>query len=247
MNSKNVVIATIVSLAVLYANPTTQGSNEVAEVPVASADVPLATELPFVQSNIVPLTHNVQKEANSEEVVENLEEVEKIQEEPVKDDFKKYDLPIGEDLQRLVWDLSKQYGIQYELILSIMKTESDFNPKAKSYDGSSMGLLQINIRNTFQGNAEQLGIKNADVFNPAHNIEVGTYILSQRRDSMQDNGYKDNSLDNAMLMAYRYGISGANSRMKSNNPLNFDYVKKVLRFRDLLIKGEYEYGKTDHS
>jgi soluble lytic murein transglycosylase-like protein len=235
MNSKNVVIATIVSLAVVFANPTKTGSNEVAEVPVVSADVPLTTELPFVQSNIVPLTLNVQKEANSEEV----QQLEVVENPVEKDGFKKYDLPISEDLQRLVWDLSKQYGIQYELILSIMKTESDFNPKAVSYDSSSMGLMQINIYNTFYGNAETLGIKNADVFNPVHNIEVGAYILSQRRDSMQELGYSGDSLVNATIMAYRYGIGGARSRLKSNSALNYKYVKSVLNFRDSLLKGDY--------
>lgn len=242
MNTKNVVIATIVSLSVVTStliNPTKVGSNEVAEIPVVSADVPLTTEIPFLYSHkIVPLTISVQKEANS---TKEVEQPEAIKVEPVnkKDDFKKYDLPMSEDLQRFVWDLSKKYDIQYELILSIIANESNFDANAVSYDDSSMGLMQVNIRDTFYGAAKELEISNPKYFNPYHNVHVGIYVLSQRIKYREDRGMSGNGAVNAAILSYRYGNGGANSRMKNNTPLNYKYVKNVLLFRDNLIKGDY--------
>lgn len=81
MNTKNIIIATIVSLAIvgglmapIFANPTKVGSNEVAKVPTISADVPRIVELPFlygqklIKMETPTLTTNVQKDQVAEKV-----------------------------------------------------------------------------------------------------------------------------------------------------------------------------------
>jgi hypothetical protein len=246
--NKNVVIALVVSLAIttpiaVTANPTKVGNNEVSEVSTVTADVPVTVELPSLKySQIVPLTLNVQKDTEAskeDEVLTQLSateipvKVENIPKEQKADDgFKHYDLPLSIDLQRLIWELCKKYDLDYELMFGIIQTESDFNPKAISYDNSSMGLMQVNVRNTFYPMAKELGIQNANVFNPEDNIRVGIYYISTLKDAWKDETSGQNLIDH-IILSYRFGVAGSKSRS-----LNHPYVQKVKSFMANMKKGE---------
>lgn len=80
-----------------------------------------------------------------------------------------------------------QYGIRESLIYSIIKTESNFNPKAKS-TSDAYGLMQIVPetagRDVFNLVKNKNGQPSADyLFNPSRNIDTGTayiYLLKNR-------------------------------------------------------------------
>ena len=61
--------------------------------------------------------------------------------EPAERKYTYYDIPLSYELQQYTQDLCRRYGVDYELILAIMKTESNFNPCAVG--GSCYGLMQI--------------------------------------------------------------------------------------------------------
>jgi soluble lytic murein transglycosylase-like protein len=71
----------------------------------------------------------------------------------------------------LIKKASEKYGIDADLITSVIQTESNFNSKAVSSTGAQ-GLMQL-----MPTTAASLGIKN--MFDPAQNIEAGTLYLKK--------------------------------------------------------------------
>lgn len=64
---------------------------------------------------------------------------------------------------------ASRYGVDAELITSVMEVESNFNPKAISAK-NARGLMQL-----LPETAARLGVK--DIFDPKENIEAGTHYL----------------------------------------------------------------------
>ncbi|HUG54677.1 MAG TPA: lytic transglycosylase domain-containing protein, partial [Vicinamibacteria bacterium] len=71
----------------------------------------------------------------------------------------------------IIEEASAKYGMDPNLVRAVIRTESNFNPKAKSPAGAQ-GLMQI-----MPILARELGIK--DVFDPRTNIFGGTKYLSR--------------------------------------------------------------------
>jgi hypothetical protein len=74
-----------------------------------------------------------------------------------------------EDVDRWVSSASNQHQVDADLIRSVIKAESGFNPRAVSPKGAQ-GLMQL-----MPQTASQLGVK--DAFAPGENIEGGTRYL----------------------------------------------------------------------
>lgn len=235
MKNKDVVIALIVSLVVIggtiIANPTSVGNNEVSEIPVASADVPLATEFPSFKYSLKPMTFNVQKEA---EATKKEEEV-TIASVKNEDETRYYDIPLSQTMQKFVFETAQKEDISYELVLAIMAVESDYNAKAVSYDDSSRGLMQVNTKTTFYPMAKEVGIGNPNVFNAEHNVMAGVHYLATLRDAWKNNS-SEADLINHVISSYRWGVMGS-KRHSLNNP----YVNKVRSIKSQLEKGEYAH------
>lgn len=74
---------------------------------------------------------------------------------------------------------SQKYGVDKALILGVIKTESDFDPNAKSSAGA-IGLMQV-MEDTFvwmQTYYKDDTYKFDDLYDPAVNIDYGTEVLS---------------------------------------------------------------------
>jgi soluble lytic murein transglycosylase-like protein len=73
--------------------------------------------------------------------------------------------PFGE----LIQTAARKYGVDADLVFSVIVAESNFNPRAISRRGAR-GLMQL-----LPSTAARLGVR--DVFDPAQNIDAGTRYL----------------------------------------------------------------------
>jgi len=73
-----------------------------------------------------------------------------------------------------VYDKSLQYGFRPDLVLGIVKVESDYEPTAVSFRGA-YGLMQVNLAVW----REVMNIDDSRIFDVAYNIDLGLRILKQ--------------------------------------------------------------------
>ncbi|MCP5496948.1 MAG: transglycosylase SLT domain-containing protein [Leptospiraceae bacterium] len=80
------------------------------------------------------------------------------------------------------------YGCQKAVVQFIMMCESRGNPKALNNIGPYKGLFQF-TDDTFQSFSIQAGLKNADIWNPYHQIEAAAWAFANGKGSHWYNCY----------------------------------------------------------
>lgn len=78
---------------------------------------------------------------------------------------------VGPPYRELVEAAASRYGVDAELITSVIAVESNFDPKAVSRK-NARGLMQL-----LPETAARMGVK--DVFDPKENIDAGTHYLKE--------------------------------------------------------------------
>ena len=115
---------------------------------------------------------------------------------------------------------SNKYGLEENLVYSIIKSESNFNQNAVSGKGA-IGLMQI-MESTGRWAASEIGIKDFEpsmLLNPETNIEIGCWYLKwlmKNFDNME-----------TVIAAYNAG-NGNVSRWLSDSEYSDDGVKISL-------------------
>lgn len=110
---------------------------------------------------------------------------------------KKADIPLSGEMQFYIWKQCKAYGIDHDLMLVIIESESGFDINALNYNKNGTtdsGLCQINSVNYKEANA--LGL---DPDDPYDNIEFACFVLA---DLMERYDLEDS------LRAYNQGEGG---------------------------------------
>lgn len=140
------------------------------------------------------------------------------------------DLSSKELIQTLIEESAKN---QYDpvFLIAIIKTESQFNPRAVGSAGE-IGLMQIKP-DTAKWICEKKGIKwkgKNSLKDPHYNIQVGALYFKYLKKSLQSKAAK-------YITAYNRGIGGLN-RMPTSNYKTNSYFNKVLKnylsiYRDL--------------
>lgn len=118
-----------------------------------------------------------------------------------------------------------------EVILAVMRLESNFNPYAVSYTGKSFGIMQINEIHTqhLEDRLEILDIKT--------NVESGVSLLSGLKEQNDDIYY--------MLGSYNMGVYGYKNYVKNTNKKCTEYSKSaIMIIRELNEKRE-EYENVN--
>lgn len=131
----------------------------------------------------------------------------------------KYNVPLSDDLVLHIIDVADENNIDPELILAIIKQESDFDASAIGDSGRSFGLMQVQKK--WHGERMQcLGC--TDLLNPYENIIVGADIIAEKLRSGKGMAWA--------LMAYNGGNPYANSMLKSGEIS--EYAQNVISYCD---------------
>ena len=143
--------------------------------------------------------------------------------------FTAMNVPLDVSLQKKIYAVSKQYGIDYTLLLAVMQQESQFDVYAKS-DAGDYGLMQIN-RINHRNLSVVLGIH--DFMDPASNVRAGAYMLRDLFDKYHD--------VHKVLMAYQMGESGA-AACWEQGITESQYSRAVLRIQRELISQQHGFA-----
>ena len=123
------------------------------------------------------------------------------------------DIPLSDELQSYTYETATEYGVNYDLMLAIMQTESQFQ-NVISDNGEDIGLCQINTIN-----AEWLytdyGIYN--LMDERQNIEACAIILNKLQGQFES--------ENHVVMAYNLGAAKAQKYISSGKIT--EYTEKV--------------------
>jgi len=119
--------------------------------------------------------------------------------------------------------IAARNGLEPELVLGVVKVESNFNPECRSRVGAT-GLMQVMPRTGEHMKCDD------DLEDPQLNVECGCRVLKKYLDL-----YNGNVIYG--LAAYNAGPGNANpSAKESKTPFNFSYVEKVLRWRNVFVR-----------
>jgi len=124
---------------------------------------------------------------------------------------------------KIIIELSKMHKMDSNLVLAVAKTESHFNPNAKSRAGA-IGVMQL-----MKATAKLMRVK--DIYNPIENIEGGIKYLKYLK-----NRYGGN--ETRMLAAYNAG-PGVVEKYNGVPPYNETkrFIKRVTNYRKKIING----------
>lgn len=137
-----------------------------------------------------------------------------------------YDIPLDKELQQFTYEKCKEYGVDYNLVIAIMKTESNFKVDLiyKNKNGSrDQGIMQINT--IHKENYTKLGF--TDMLDPYQNIEYGIILLSDISSSFDD--------EHLILLNYNMGTRGARKVM-NRGITSSKYSRKVVEYKEELTK-----------
>lgn len=148
--------------------------------------------------------------------VEEMDE-EKIGDEKVNisNEEKNDNVPLSDEEQRVAREIADKYEVEVELLYAIMYAESGYDASARSYNGSSIGIMQINRINA-GWLRDMLGIN--DLYDYRQNVTAGAAIISDLIDRYGDVG--------RALVCYKYGEAGA-ARLWAQGKDDHFYKEKV--------------------
>jgi hypothetical protein len=162
-----------------------------------------------------------------EELSRKLESVElpKQEEKPERPQIK--DIPLSEDILEYLWNKSQESGLAYTYLLALAETESEFNPKEQSQT-NDFGLFQIH-KPTDKWIADQLGIKNYNLYNPFTNIDFAVFYLTYLRDYWRSQGASGEEEFELTTISFNRGIEGCKSYLKHHDFDDNAYLRSVKK------------------
>jgi len=142
------------------------------------------------------------------------------------------------ELADTIYDSCKLYGLEVELVLAVIKTESAFRETAVSHKGA-LGLMQV-LPRTGMAMAEELDIDwngQSSLIDRRTNIMLGCYYLKKMLD-------RYGRLDHALL-AYNAGPTRFDEMLSMKKKLSGTYAKMVNRNMQLLTREHFSQKLDD--
>lgn len=123
--------------------------------------------------------------AQTEQVmVERIEAIKEVEAEP-EEVQKRWDIPLDAELQKYIADQSNAHGIQPEIIVAMIKRESNYKADTIGDKGNSFGLMQIQVRWHYQ---RMLKLGCTNLLDPYQNVTVGIDYLAELLEKYGDIG-----------------------------------------------------------
>lgn len=134
---------------------------------------------------------------------------------------------------------SEEFGLDENLVYSVIKAESKFRKDALSHKGAK-GLMQISDI-TRDWAAEELGLENVDIYNPETNIMIGCWYLNKL--------YKEFGSLGLVIAAYNGGSGNVRrwledkSYSKDGKSLHSIPFKETSNYVDKVSSNYKKYNK----
>ena len=128
-----------------------------------------------------------------------------------------------ESFAGIVLEESKRNNYDWKLILAIIRTESQFNTKARSHRGA-IGLMQV-MPSTAKWLSPQLGLAYTgqdSLYDPEYNVRLGTHYLRMMHGRFGE-------LDKA-IVAYNRGPSGLERYLRQGRNFPPEYLVTVMGY-----------------
>jgi hypothetical protein len=132
-----------------------------------------------------------------------------------------FDIPLDEDLQTYIFELSEDIGIDPAIVIAIIEKESNYDISAVGDHGRSLGLMQIQFR-WHTARMAELGCD--DLLDARQNICVGIDILADLLEEGKSIEW--------VLMAYNGGHTYAD-RLASEGRVS-EYANKIIEIANEL-------------
>lgn len=132
-----------------------------------------------------------------------------------------FDIPLDEDLQTYIFELSEGIGIDPAIVIAIIEKESNYDASAVGDHGRSLGLMQIQFR-WHTARMAELGCD--DLLDARQNVCVGIDILADLLGEGKSIEW--------VLMAYNGGHTYAD-RLASEGRVS-EYAAEVLKMTEEL-------------
>jgi len=158
----------------------------------------------------------ITREAETAEDITPEIEIEEFTEEP---DFEPYDISLSPELQRYTFDLCRERGLVFEIVLALMYAESSYRPDLISQT-DDYGIMQLNKVNHGWLSAE---LDITDFLDAGQNIDAGTFLLMGIAEKYPDT--------HQMLMVYNMGEAGA-KKCWNKGIYNSRYSRKIVAMAD---------------
>ncbi len=132
-----------------------------------------------------------------------------------------FDVPLDEDLQTYIFELSENIGIDPAIVIAIIEKESNYDISAVGDHGRSLGLMQIQFR---WHTARMAELRCDDLLDARQNVCVGIDILADLLEEGKSIEW--------VLMAYNGGHTYAD-RLASEGRVS-EYAAEVLKMAEEL-------------
>lgn len=147
--------------------------------------------------------------------------------------YRFYDIPLTYEQQKFVADISEEFGLSFELIISMMKIESNYQTDLIS-ETNDYGIMQLN-HNNHEFFAQLAGLENYDVFDFYDSVTMGVNYLAYLRDYWISQGItSQEELYFHVINSYNQGCMGYTLYKERTGLLTRSYDQKITAYKSQL-------------